>query len=175
MKKVLVLTLALFVAMIGIQAHAVNVGDVLSNAMIKDSADNPAQIPDLGVKVMTIFYNDADAADLADPLSDALKAKKYDESKYRGQGIANLKDSKAPNWLIRKIIKGKEKKYDTKILTDPDYALKKAWGLADCNNASVIIIVGKDKKVKYVNYLRKTIDGAEVNKVVALIDSLLGK
>jgi hypothetical protein len=173
MKKLLVIALALFVAMVGVQVFAINMGDTLTNAMIKDSADKPSQIPDLGVKVMTIFYNDADAADLADPLSDALKAKKYDESKYRGQGIANLKDSKAPNWLIRRIIKGKEKKYDTKILTDPSYMLKSAWNLADCNNSAVIIIVGKDKKVKYVNYLRATIPAAEVNKIVALVDSLL--
>lgn len=174
MKRAFVLGLALCVAIIGVPAMALNVGDTVSSVTIRDSGDKPAQIPALGQKVLTIYYTDADAADNTDPLADALKAKKYPDAIYDGQGIANLKDSKAPNFLIRKIIKGKEEKYNTKILTDPAYLLKTAWGLADCNNAAVVIIVGKDKKVKYINYVRKVIDAAEVAKVVSITDGLLG-
>jgi predicted transcriptional regulator len=175
MKKFLVLALAVTVMMLGAGLYAAGVGSVVANVDVRDSVNNAAKIPDLGAKVLTVFYTDADAADLQDPLSDALKAKKYGDVIYRGQGIVNLKDSKAPNWLIRRIIKGKEQKYDTKILTDPDNILKTAWGLADCNNAAVVIVIGKDSKIKYINYLRKTIDAAEVAKVVALVDGLLGK
>lgn len=175
MKKVAVLGLVLCLAIFGGQLDAANVGDTVSNVTIRDAADNPAQVPDLGAKVLTIFYNDADAADLSDPISDALKAKKFPEAQYRGQGIANLKDSKAPNFIIRKVIKGKEQKYNTKILTDPDYSLKNAWGLANCNDASVCMVIGKDRKVKYIKYFRKNApaDAAEIAKIVGLVESLI--
>ncbi len=175
MKKVAVLGLILSLAIFGAQADAANVGDTVSNVTVRDASDNPAQIPDLGVKVMTIFYSDADAADVADPVTDALKAKKFPEAVYRGQGIANLKDSKAPNFIIRKVIKGKEQKYNTKILTDPNYSLKNAWGLANCNDASAVIVIGKDRKIKYINYYRKSspANAAEAAKVVGVVESLI--
>ncbi|HSV97535.1 MAG TPA: YtfJ family protein [Spirochaetota bacterium] len=175
MKKVAVLGLILSLAIFSGQVDAANVGDTVSNVTVRDASNNPAQIPDLGVKVLTIFYSDADAADIADPVSDALKARKFPEVQYRGQGIANLKDSKAPNFIIRRVIKGKEQKYNTKILTDPEHSLKNAWGLASCNDASAVIVIGKDRKIKYINYLRKTnpANEAEVAKIVGLVESLI--
>jgi predicted transcriptional regulator len=175
MKKVAVLGLILSLAIFGGQLDAASVGAAVSNVTVRDASDNPAQIPDLGVKVLTVFYNDADAADLSDPVSDALKAKKFPEAQYRGQGIANLKDSKAPNFIIRKAIKSKEQKYNTKILTDPNYSLKNAWGLANCNDASVCMVIGKDRKVKYINYFRKgsPANAAEIGKIVGLVESLI--
>ena len=51
----------------------------------KDAADKPASIPDLGNKVLCVLYNDADAADMNDPLADALKAKTI-RRKIQGDG-----------------------------------------------------------------------------------------
>lgn len=174
-KKRLYLTLvfaAVFAFAAGIIAvNAATVGQQLSNVQVADAADKPAYLPDFGKKVISVFYTDADAADMNDPLADAMKAKKFDESKYKGIGIANLKDSKAPNFLIRKIIKGKIEKYKTTILTDPDLILAKAWGFGDCNNTSVVLIIGKDGKVKYVK--KGPIRGAEIDQVVKLVEGLL--
>nr|MBP6290955.1 hypothetical protein [Spirochaetota bacterium] len=93
------------------------------------------------------------------------------KDKYEGFGIANLKDSKAPNFLIRKIIQGKIKKYNTTILTDPDLILAKAWDLGDCNNTSVVMFIGKDMKVKYV--YKGAVRGEEINKVVKMVEDLI--
>jgi len=150
--------------------NAASVGQVLSNVQVRDANNKPATIPHMGTKLISIFYNDADAADINDPLADAIKAKKFPDAKYKGMGIANLKDSKAPNFLIRKIVQGKIKKYNTTILTDPDLILAKKWGLGDCNNTSVFILIGKDNRVKYVK--KGAIRGEEINKIVNLIEEL---
>ena len=85
-------------------------------------------------------------------------------------GIVNMKDSKAPNFLIRKIIKGKIEKYNTTILTDTDLILPTA-GFGDCNNQSVCVIIGKDKAVKY--YKNGGVRGAEIDQVVKIVDGLM--
>jgi predicted transcriptional regulator len=166
----LLLTLTAFVA-----AQALTVGSVVTNVNIKDANDQPASIPDLGAKVLTIVYGDSDASDFSDPISDALKAKNFPESKNRGIGVANLKDSPAPNWIIRKIVQSKIKKYNATILTDVDLTLPAAWGLGDCNNKSVFMVIGKDKKVKYIKYFTKKSlpSQADIDEVVALVEGLL--
>ena len=122
-------------------AHAATVSQELSNVQIRDAENKPTWITDFGKKLVALFYNDADEADMNDPLADAIKAKNFAESRYKGIGIGNLKDSKAPNFLIRQIIQGKIEKYQTTILTDPDLTLARAWDLGDCNNTSVFILI----------------------------------
>ena len=158
-----------------VSLSALSVNQSVTNLSIKDANNRPASIPDLGSKVLTIFYNDAEASDLSDPMADALKAKNYPESKTRGIGIANLKDSVAPNWLIRKIVRSKIEKYNSTILTDDNQTIAKAWGLGDCNNKSICIIIGKDSKVKYMKYMDKyhPATQADVNYVVKLVGDLV--
>jgi len=157
--------------------NAATVGQVVSNPQLRDVADKPATIPNFGTHVVGLTYADTEASDLGDPLNDAIKAKDYDKTVYKGLGIANLQDSIAPNFIIRKIIKGKIEKYDATILTDADLTLPKAWGLGDCNNKSVFVLIGKDKKVKYIRYVDKKNlwTPAEVSSVIKIIDDLLKK
>lgn len=154
-----------------VAAHAASVGQELSNVQIRDAEDKPAWIPDFGKKLISVFYNDADEADMNDPLADAIKARNFEETKYKGIGIGNLKDSKFPNFIIRKIIKGKIEKYKTTILTDPDLTLARAWDLGDCNNTSVFLLIGKDGRVKYLK--KGPIRGAEIDVIVKLIEDLI--
>lgn len=157
--------------------NAASVGQEVSNPQIRDAEDNPATIPDFGTHVIGLTYGDSDASDLGDPLSDAIKAKKYDKAVYRGLGVANLKDSPVPNFVIRKLVRDKIEKYQATILTDVDLTLPKAWGLGDCNNKSVFVLIGKDKKVKYLKFVDKKTpwSPAEINSVLKMIDDLLKK
>src|SRR5512145_1846523 len=91
-----------FTVMAG-SVNAASVGQELSNPQIRDADDNPATIPDFGTHVITLTYADSSVSDLGDPINDAVKAKKYSKDVYRGLGIANMKDSTAPNFVIRKI------------------------------------------------------------------------
>lgn len=175
-RNLIALTGSLLITLFGfIAVNALSVGQVVSNLNIKDANDQPATIPDFGSKVLTIVYGDSDASDYSDPISDALKAKNFPESKNRGIGIANLKDSPVPNWLIRKIVQSKIKKYQATILTDVDLTVANSWGLGSCNNKSVFIILGKDKKIKYIKYFDKKNrpNQGDIDTVVNLVDSLV--
>ncbi len=171
-----VLALTASLAMLGLApavARAAEIGDTLPNVELRDGSDKPAVIPDLGVKVVALFYNDADEADMNDPLANALKARKFDETRYRGVGVANLADSKAPNFLIRKIVRGKIEKYKSTILTDPDRLLAKAWGLGDCNNTSVFLLLDRTGKVVHVQ--RGPIRGDDIGRIVELVATLIAE
>jgi predicted transcriptional regulator len=147
------------------------VGEQLQDVELRDGSDKPARIPDFGAKVIALFYNDADEADLNDPLADAIKARKFDESVYRGVGVANLADSKAPNFLIRKIVRGKIEKYKSTILTDPDRVLAAAWKLGDCNNTSVFLLLDRSGRVVHVQ--RGAIRGDDITRIVETIAGLV--
>lgn len=177
MKKTSILALVLAVVMIAAVAWAIGVGSTVGNVQMRNSNNQPAWIPDLGSKVVTVFYNDSSAADFTDPIATAIKNKNYPESKYRGQGIANMADSRGiPDFVIRGIVRSKERKYDTKILTDPDHILRNAWNLGNCNDIGVVIVIGKDKVVRYLGRITSVAQGqAQVSKVVSIVESEMAK
>jgi predicted transcriptional regulator len=156
-------------------ANAASVGQELTNPQLRDADDNPATIPDFGTHVITLTYADSSASDYGDPINDAVKAKKYSKDVYRGLGVANMKDSTAPNFVIRKIVKGKIEKYKSTILTDPDLSLAKAWNLGNCKGKSVFILIGKDKKIKYIRYTDKNNPWtkADIDAVLKILDELV--
>jgi hypothetical protein len=153
--------------------NAAAVGGEVGNVQIRDANNNPSYIPGIGSKVVGLFYTDTESADVGDPLADMIKARNYD--KNTGLGIANLKDSPAPNFIIRSVIQGKIKKYNSVILTDADLTLPKVWGLGYVNDKSVFILIGKDRKVKYIAYKDKNNrwGAAEMNSVIKMIDDLV--
>jgi predicted transcriptional regulator len=165
------LALTALVALAPCRGSGAQPGDLVQNVTLRDGHDAPAQIPDFGAKVLAIFYTDADEKDMNDPLADAIKARKFDETKYRGVGVVNLADSKAPNFLIRRAVREKIEKYKATIVTDPDRLLAAAWKLGDCNNTSVFILVGKDGKV--VHEQRGPIRGDDIQKIVEMIAALV--
>ncbi|MBN2160659.1 MAG: hypothetical protein JW807_14820 [Spirochaetes bacterium] len=136
----------------------------------------PGDIPQLGKEVLSIMYTDADKSDMNDPLSDAIKARDYDKSKYHAIGIGNSKD--AP-WimdkLIRSIAKSKMKKYKgSVILLDEELIFAKALNLGDCNNRAVVIIVDKTGRIVYVKKIGSEKESrAMTNEVIPLLDKLL--
>lgn len=176
---------SLVVVACAIIAFAVNVGSVnaasvgqeVSNPQIRDASDNPATIPDFGTHVITVTYADTSVSDLGDPMNDATKARKYSKDIYRGIGVANMKDSSVPNFVIRKIIKGKIEKYKSVILTDVDGTLPKVWNLGNCKGKSVFIVIGKDKKIKYLRYTDKKNpwNAADIDAALKVMDGLILK
>ncbi len=159
---------ALLVCSFGVYLHAASVGQVLGNVSLHDSSDNPgARIPDFGSKVVAVFYVDPDDSDLNEPLRDALKVADFPKAVFRAVGVVNLAESWKPNSLIRTMIRQKEKKYNSIVLTDPNRILRDAWSLGNCAGKDVVIIIGKDRAVKYIN--TGVVRGAEINRVVELV------
>lgn len=162
---------ALLTGAAGLRAAAV--GQLLSNVTIKDAEGNAAKIPDFGEKVLFVIYADTQSADDNDPVAEALRAEKLDESKYRGLGVANMKDSWVPDAIIRMVIRRKIEQFNRTILADDDHILAKAWGLGDCDDKSVALLIGKDKRLKYIK--KGKVRGAEIQKVVDLVTAEVGK
>jgi predicted transcriptional regulator len=148
-------------------AGAAKVGQLLTNVTIKDAEDNPKQIPDFGKKVLFIIYADTQTADDNDPVAEAVRDLKLDKSKYNGLGIANMKDSWVPDGIIRMVIRKKIEQFKRTILADDDYVVAKAWGLGDCDDKSVVLVIGADKRLKYIK--KGKVRGAEIQKVVDII------
>ena len=137
-------------------------GKTMTALMITDGNNQPKQIPFVGEKVLLIQYTDPDVKDINDKLSDAVKAKKFDAKLYQGIGIANCKDTWIPNAGIRMKARQKEKQYaGSVILLDESHIVPTALGLGDCNGMGVLLIVGKDKVIKYM----KKISSEEESKM----------
>ena len=147
---------------------SLSVGDIVKNIRIHDTRDNPAWLPDFGKKVLIIFYNDADVADQNDHTARALQRSRFPREYYRPLGIGNLKDAPwKPNSIIRLIARRKEKKYRTTILTDPSHILRDAWGLGDCNDRSVCIIISHSGKILYLYH--GMMPEEEIQKVLEIV------
>lgn len=174
-KKTGFAAVALFAALLftAVFAQAAKVGDQLTEVELKDAQDNPARIPDFGEKVLLIIYADSKTADANDPVADAVRDSKPDESRFTGMGVANLKDSWEPNAIIRMVIRRKVKQYNQTILTDDDRILARKWGLGDCNDKSVVMVVGKDRRLKYLK--KGEVRGGEIEKVVGIIKAEIEK
>ncbi len=178
MKNKLYLAFALcglFVAKTAFSQSATN--KAVPAIQLADPNNNPKALPGLGEKVLTIFYTDPDVKDVNDQLSNALKAKNFPQDKYNGIGIANCKDTWIPNAGIRMKSRQKEKQFPGSIiLLDKDHTFPKAIGLADCDEAGVVVVIGKDKQVKYIKYVKTPEESkAIINNVIQIITDEIAK
>ena len=132
------------------EAQAAAVGEELKNGEVRDGRNQPASLPGFGERVLLILYTDPDVANQNDAFADLVKAAGLPKSHFQSMGIANMKDAPLkPDWIIRSIVRKKIDKYGVTILTDPSHLLIDQWGLGDCNNKSVVLIIGKDKKLHF--------------------------
>ena len=146
-------------------------GKTMTSLQISDPNNQPKAIPFVGEKVLLIQYTDPDVKDVNDKLSEAVKAKKFDEKVYQGIGIANCKDTWIPNAGIRMKARQKEKQFPgSVIMLDENRVVPTALGLGDCNGMGVLMVVGKDKVIKY---MKKITTEAESESATAEVVKLL--
>lgn len=151
------------------------VGKKVGTIEIIDPENEPAKIPYIGEKVVMILYTDPDEKDVNDPLSNAVKTKQYPEKTYQGIGIANCKDTWIPDAAIRVKARQKQEQFPgSVILLDEERELKKSWGLDDCNNKGVVIVIGKDGIVKYIHHVGSQEESKRITpEVLKVIDKAL--
>jgi hypothetical protein len=146
------------------------VGTQVSNVKLMDVNDAVKGIPYLGTKVFTLFYIDPDLQDVTDPLSDALYAEKFPKEKYGAIGVVNCKDTWIPNSAILLKARQKQEKFpESLILLDRKYFLSNAWGFGDCDDIAMIIVVGKDSKIKYSKAVKSQDECRDIIPVVTKI------
>ncbi len=168
----------LYLLPLGLAAQSGEVtGKTMTSLMITDANNQPKQIPFVGEKVLLIQYTDPNVKDINDKLSDAVKAKKFDAKLYQGIGIANCKDTWIPNAGIRMKARQKEKQYvGSVIMLDEAHIVPTALGLGDCNGMGVLLVVGKDKVIKYMKKISSEEESKKAtDEVIHLLEQEISK
>ncbi|WP_201351961.1 YtfJ family protein [Hydrogenimonas urashimensis] len=99
-------------------------------------------------KVTVIFYVDPDKKSLNEPFTEALKAKRFDRSRYRSVAVVNMAATWLPDFAIAAALKSKQKKYpDTLYVRDRRKKGVRVWGVAD--DEANFLLVSKDGRVLY--------------------------
>lgn len=153
------------------QAQEKNItGKTFFNVKVKNAQNDDVMIPGIGSKVVIVFYTDPDCKDVNDPMSAAIKDGGF-KDKIAGIGVVNCTDTWIPDVLIRQGALKKEKQFQgSVILLDPKHILKKSCDLGNCNNASIVIIIGRDNKVKYSRTIKSEKESIEaIPEVIEVI------
>ncbi len=150
LKAILVIIAAMFLAE---SAFAQHLPKKVSNVTVLDLDGEPITLPNWGKKNLLIFYVDPDHPRQNHEFTVEMEENKRCESPHvYGFGIINLKDAPlVPNGLARKLAKNRTIKNKATILSDQGRILSEAWGLGDCNNKFVLMIVSKQGELVYIH------------------------
>jgi len=142
-------------------------GNPAVKVIVTDTDNMPQNIPYLGEKVVILFYIDPNLQNINDPLSNALKVKNFSSAKFCAVGVVNCKDTWIPNSIIRtKARQKQEQNPKAVILLDKNNSLATGWSLGKCDNRTVIIIIGKDSKIKFLQSIRSQEESKKIIPVV---------
>jgi hypothetical protein len=127
----------------------------VSNVMLRNVNDEPQGISFLGKTVFLLFYIDPDNQHIIDPLTEALDSKELDKENFEVVSVINCKDTWIPYFALRNGARHQQKLHpESPILFDKDHFLSLSWKLGECDNSSVIAVIGKDSKVRFIHTLR---------------------
>jgi uncharacterized protein len=134
-------------------ATELKVGDKAPDFKLKDSTGKEYSLEDPRFKGKTLYiaYVDPDEKDTNNHVEDALKREResggLDKARYEGFGIANLKATRLPNFLIKALVKSKQEKTGAVVLLDYNYAILDLWGLK--NDSSDVVVLDKERVCRY--------------------------
>ena len=133
-----------------------------------DSAWNSSTIKD---KVYVMFYVDPDEKSVNEHFSAALKTKEYSKKGDFGSiAIINLAATWKPNFVIEKILKGKQEEFpDTIYVKDKASVIVKEWEVTD--DASNILAFDKEGRVLF--YKSGKMSDEDMEKIFKIIEANL--
>lgn len=109
-------------------------------------------LPMWGEKNLLIFYVDPDKHRQNHEFTVEMEeTQRAAGDNIYGFGIVNLKDSwyPVPDSVIRALCRKRTEKNGATIITDPNRIVANKWGLGDCNNYFIIMIVTKEGELVY--------------------------
>ena len=155
MKKTVFMVLLALVWTVSVAGAAeLKIGDKASDFRLKDSTGKEYSLdhPQFKDKVLYIAYVDPDEKDTNNHVEDALKKEResggLDKTRYEGFGIANLKATNLPNFIIKMLVKNKQEKTGAIVLLDYDYTILNLWDLK--NDSSDVVVLDKERICRYV-------------------------
>ena len=122
----------------------------VENIELKDLRNNPMKLPFFGEKNIIFFYIDPDKHKQNEEFTYEMERRHTATGpNIEGFGVLNLKDTMLPNGIIRTMARGRTEKSNAIVLADDNRNLARAWGLGDCNNCFVLIVVSKEGELIY--------------------------
>ena len=122
----------------------------VNNVKILDLDGNAASLPNFGKKNLMIFYIDPEKHKQNEAFTIEMEENhKAEGDNLYGFGIINAADAWYPNKVIRSMARKRTEKNGATVLTDQDRTLRDAWGLGDCNDAFVLLVVSKEGELVY--------------------------
>ena len=116
--------------------------------------------------VHILMYVDPDKVKVNEHVEEALAKEQYPSEKIRSIAITNLAATWKPKFLIRKILKGKQKKYPrTTYVTDTSKVLVEQWGLLD--DSYNVLVFGPNGNLLFNK--GGALSGADVENLTAMI------
>jgi hypothetical protein len=172
MKKNIFLVCCLFAFNYALDAQILK---SIQNIKLTDLNNLEIQIPDFEKKTLFVVYLDPDVDGITDELTDAVNKNGFPISKLGALGVVNCKDTWIPNGAIIKKARIMQKKYSkSEILLDKSSTLKNTWNLGDCNNLAVIMVVGQDGKIKFLQKIKSKEEAhIQIPVVIKLLNSEL--
>lgn len=125
----------------------------VDNVELEDLYGEKTMLPMWGEKNLLIFYIDPDKHKQNYQFTvDLEQNHAASGDNIYGFGIVNLKDSwyPVPDSTIRSMARKRTEKNGATVITDPDRILAQKWGLGDCNNQFVLMIVSKEGELVYM-------------------------
>lgn len=150
--KALMLSTAFALAAFTTTAQQITVPHKVSNVTVLDLDGKPTKLPHWGEKNLMIFYVDPDRHKQNEDFTIELEQNhRASGANIYGFGIMNLNDAPmVPNGMARSMAKKRTQSNGATVLADEENALSKAWGLGDCNNQFVLMIVSKEGELVFI-------------------------
>ena len=128
------------------------VGDRAALFILKDSLGKEYTLnsSEFYGRVVYINYSDISSKDMNKHVDEAIKEDTgIDRQRnYVGVGIANMKASIVPDFVIARAIKSKQRETGATILMDDNYTILTLWGLK--NHASNVAVLDKGRICRYI-------------------------
>lgn len=124
----------------------------VENLELLDLNGKSATLPMWGEKNLLIFYVDPDKHKQNDQFTKDLEENHAAAGdNIFGFGIMNLKDAPmVPNGMARSMARKRTEKNGATVLADQDRIVSSSWGLGDCNNKFVLLIVTKEGELVFM-------------------------
>ena len=171
MKKSIILLCALLFSFVA-NAQEIDMQPLphkVENLELRDLRNKPTMLPYYGEKNALIFYVDPDKHRQNHEFTVEIEENKRAAGpNIEGFGIINLKNTIFPNSIVRAIARKRTEKNHATIITDPDCIVAKEWGLGDCNNKFVLMVVSKEGELVYC--AKDDLDAAGIEAFYQLID-----
>ena len=147
--KVTVLTALLALAAMPLAAQ--ELPRKVHNVDVIDLNGNPTPLPHWGEKNLLIFYVDPDRHKQNEEFTIELEQNhRAAGANIYGFGVVNLKDTIFPNSIVQNKARKRTEKNGATVLADQDGTLCEEWGLGDCNNQFVLMIVSKEGELVFL-------------------------